>query len=133
MSAAPLAITLGDPAGIGPEIVAAAWSALRLTGPSFFAIGDAATIAATGCAVTVIRAPGEADASFGQALPVLDLPLSSPVIPGSPTSAAAPQVIAWIERAVALARFEQLAVDERGDRGGVSELQRLYVDGVIAR
>jgi 4-hydroxythreonine-4-phosphate dehydrogenase len=103
LSAPPLAITLGDPAGIGPEIVAAAWTALRLTGPSFFAIGDAATIAATGCAVSVVSTPGEAEASFGRALPVLDLPLTAPVTPGRPTSAAAPRVIAWIERAVALA------------------------------
>ncbi|WP_375269580.1 hypothetical protein, partial [Phenylobacterium sp.] len=29
----PLAISLGDPAGIGPEIVFKAWSALRETGP----------------------------------------------------------------------------------------------------
>jgi 4-hydroxythreonine-4-phosphate dehydrogenase len=99
----PLAVTLGDPAGIGPEIVAAAWSALRLTGPSFFAVGDAATIAAAGCAVTRIAAAQDASASFVGALPVLDLPLAAPVTPGQPTSAAASQVIAWIERAVALA------------------------------
>jgi 4-hydroxythreonine-4-phosphate dehydrogenase len=99
----PLAVTLGDPAGIGPEIVAAAWSALRLTGPCFFVVGDAAAIAATGCAVTPIAAAKDAPAAFAHALPVLDLPLAAPVTPGQPTSAAAPQVIAWIERAVALA------------------------------
>ena len=103
MSASPLAITLGDPAGIGPEIIAAAWAALRLTGPSFFAIGDAAAIAAAGCAVTRISAPDEAEASFAGTLPVLDLPLTSPATPGQPTSGAAPQVIGWIEKAVALA------------------------------
>ena len=103
MSAPPLAITLGDPAGIGPEIVAAAWAALRLTGPSFFAIGDAATIGATGCAVTLISTPSEVAAGFSHALPVLDLPLTSRVTPGQPTQTAAAQVIAWIERAVALA------------------------------
>jgi len=103
LSASPLAITLGDPAGIGPEIIAAAWAALRLTGPSFFAIGDAAAIAAAGCAVTRISAPDEAEASFAGTLPVLDLPLTSPATPGQPTSGAAPQVIGWIEKAVALA------------------------------
>jgi 4-hydroxythreonine-4-phosphate dehydrogenase len=98
----PLAVTLGDPAGIGPEIVAAAWTALRQTGPGFFAIGDAATIAATGCAVSRVAAAKDAPAAFADALPVLDLPLAAPVTPGQPTSEAAQQVIAWIERAVAL-------------------------------
>ncbi|HLY80278.1 MAG TPA: 4-hydroxythreonine-4-phosphate dehydrogenase PdxA [Caulobacteraceae bacterium] len=111
MSGAPLAITLGDPAGIGPEIVAAAWAALRHTGRSFFAVGDAATLAATGCEVRRIATAADAPAAFADALPVLDLPLAAPVTPGQPTPAAAPQVIAWIERAVALA----LA----GEAGGV--------------
>jgi len=101
--ATPLAVTLGDPAGIGPEIVAAAWAALRGAGPSFFAIGDAATITATGCAVQRIAAAKDAAAAFADALPVLDLPLTAQVTPGQPTPAAAAQVIAWIERAVALA------------------------------
>jgi 4-hydroxythreonine-4-phosphate dehydrogenase len=111
LSPAPLAVTLGDPAGIGPEIVAAAWSALRLTGPRFFAVGDAATIATAGRPVARISDAKDAFARFADALPVLDLPLASPVTPGAPTSAAAPQVIAWIEKAVALA----LA----GEAGGV--------------
>jgi len=101
-AAIPLAVTLGDPAGIGPEIIAAAWSALRRTGPGFLAIGDAATIAAAGCPVRRISDARDAS-GFAEALPVLDLPLAAPVTPGQPTSAAAPQVIAWIEKAVALA------------------------------
>jgi 4-hydroxythreonine-4-phosphate dehydrogenase len=101
-AAAPLAVTLGDPAGIGPEIIAAAWSALHDVGPSFFAIGDAATIAATGCAVHRIGSASEASSAFAEALPVMDLPLAAPVTAGQPTSNAAPQVITWIERAVAL-------------------------------
>ena len=103
-AATPLAVTLGDPAGIGPEIIAAAWSALRRSGPRFFAVGDAATIAAAGCPSPPHRrrTPGDAEC-FADALPVLDLPLSTPVTPGHPTSAAAPQVIAWIEQAVVLA------------------------------
>jgi 4-hydroxythreonine-4-phosphate dehydrogenase len=103
LNAPPLAITLGDPAGIGPEIVAAAWAALRLTGPSFFAVGDAATIAAAGCPVSRISDAQQAGACFASALPVLDLPLAAPVTPGQPTPDAAAHVIAWIERAVALA------------------------------
>ena len=111
MSGPPLAVTLGDPAGIGPEIVGAAWKALRGTGPRFFAVGDAGAIVATGCAVRRIAAAKDAPDAFSDALPVLDVPLAGPVTPGQPASAAAPQVIAWIEQAVALA----LA----GEAGGV--------------
>ena len=103
MSGPPLAITLGEPAGVGPEIVAAAWRALRGTGPAFFAIGDAATLAATAVPIASIDDPDEASGRFGAALPVLDLPLASPAVPGSPSPAAAPCVVRWIEAAVALA------------------------------
>ena len=42
-----IAVSLGDPAGIGPEIVAKAWAARdRLALPAFFAIGDPRAIAA---------------------------------------------------------------------------------------
>ncbi|MCS6891209.1 MAG: 4-hydroxythreonine-4-phosphate dehydrogenase, partial [Rhodovarius sp.] len=36
-----LVLTLGEPAGIGPEITAAAWRALHRQGPVFCWIGDA--------------------------------------------------------------------------------------------
>lgn len=39
-SPSPLAVTLGDPAGIGPEIVLKAWRALRDTGPAFAIFAD---------------------------------------------------------------------------------------------
>ena len=37
---APIALTMGDPAGVGPEITLRAWQAIRLSGPSFFIIAD---------------------------------------------------------------------------------------------
>jgi 4-hydroxythreonine-4-phosphate dehydrogenase len=77
----------------------------------FFAIGDAATIGRAGAPVACIANPGEVADRFAGALPVLDMPLPAPPTPGQPSGAAAPQVIAWIERAVALA----LA----GEAGGV--------------
>jgi 4-hydroxythreonine-4-phosphate dehydrogenase len=44
---APLAISMGDPAGIGPEIIAKAWAQRVAEGlPPFFATGDARAIAA---------------------------------------------------------------------------------------
>ena len=103
MSPPPLALSLGDPAGVGPEIVAAAWRALKTSGPVFFAAGDAATIRAAGAPVAVISDPSEAAALFADALPVLDLPLTTKPTPGHPSADAAPHVVRWIETAVALA------------------------------
>jgi 4-hydroxythreonine-4-phosphate dehydrogenase len=103
LSAPPLALSLGDPAGVGPEIVAAAWRALRTSGPAFFAVGDAATIRAAGATVAPIAGPGEAVARFADSLPVLDIPLTTKPTPGRPSADAAPHVVRWIETAVALA------------------------------
>ena len=67
----PLALTLGEPAGVGPEIVAAAWRALK-DGPQTFAvIGDADLLRRQGVPVQEIAAPAEAPAAFARALPVL--------------------------------------------------------------
>ncbi|RMD48316.1 MAG: 4-hydroxythreonine-4-phosphate dehydrogenase, partial [Alphaproteobacteria bacterium] len=70
-------MTAGDPAGIGPEILAAAWRALRSEGPVFLAIADPEALARlTGVPVATIADPAEAETVFGRALPVL--PLSWP-------------------------------------------------------
>ena len=45
MTLAPLALSLGDPAGIGPEITVKAWRALREQGPAFMVVGDAQALA----------------------------------------------------------------------------------------
>jgi len=97
-----LALSLGDPAGIGPEIVVKAWSALRHDGPAFVAVGDAASLAGAGAEVRVVASPAEASKVFAEALPVLDLPLPTPVRPGKADSSAAPCVIRWIEAATDL-------------------------------
>ena len=104
---APLAVTLGDPAGIGPEIIVKAWSALRHDGPPFVVIGDAHALAAASPAgAAIIRPvglPAEALQVFEDALPVLDLPLNTSVVAGQPSAAAAPAIIRWIETAAGLA------------------------------
>ncbi len=104
----PLALSLGDPAGIGPEIVAKAWSALRSEAQGFMVVGDYdALVAASGVrsAGRVLRvgSPDEAAAVFSSALPVLDLPLRSPVVAGKPSPAYAESVIRWIETGAGLA------------------------------
>jgi 4-hydroxythreonine-4-phosphate dehydrogenase len=103
----PLALTLGDPAGVGPEIIVKAWSELRREGPPFMVIGDFQAVAsASAGGASILRkvlAPAEAMTAFSDALPVLDLPLRAPVVAGRPSPAAAPAIIKWIETAVGLA------------------------------
>ncbi len=98
--AAPLAVTMGDPAGVGPEITRAAWSALRESGPAFFVIGDPALY---GDEAAPIGSPQEAASLFPGKLPVLPLSLASEAQAGQPSGANADAVITSIEQAVALA------------------------------
>jgi 4-hydroxythreonine-4-phosphate dehydrogenase len=93
-------LTMGEPAGIGAEIAADAWAALRATGPAFVLIDDARRD--FGVPVHAVDAP---DASgFADALPILHRPLPAPPAPGHPDPANAPAVIAAIAEAVALCR-----------------------------
>jgi 4-hydroxythreonine-4-phosphate dehydrogenase len=78
LAVSPIAISLGDPAGIGPELIAQAWAervAAQL--PPFFVVGGEAVIAAAaemrGLALPVARIsdPSEAAVLFDRALPVL--------------------------------------------------------------
>jgi 4-hydroxythreonine-4-phosphate dehydrogenase len=103
--AGPLALTLGDPAGIGPEIVVKAWNELRRSGPTFVVVGDYQSVASASGASNVRRvlSPVDALATFEQALPVIDLPLKSRVVAGQPSASAAPAIIRWIEMAAGLA------------------------------
>jgi 4-hydroxythreonine-4-phosphate dehydrogenase len=98
---------VGDPAGIGPEIAVKAWRALRETGPAFMVVGDHSTLAAASPqgAAALRRVTGSLEAAsvFGQALPVLDIPLNSTVVAGHPDPAYGQSVIRWIETAVGLA------------------------------
>jgi 4-hydroxythreonine-4-phosphate dehydrogenase len=100
----PLALTMGDPAGIGPEITGGAWAALREEGPAFFVVADPTLFAGTGVPIREIAAPEEAAVVFADALPVLPVPLAVPARPGRPDRANAGPVIAAIEQAVAFAR-----------------------------
>lgn len=101
-----LALTMGDPAGIGGELTLKAWSALRETGPAFTALDDAVRLRALdpGVPIQVVETIEASDAIFGRALPVLATPLAAAVIPGRGDPANAPAVIASIEGAVRLAQ-----------------------------
>ncbi len=103
----PLALTLGEPAGIGPDITLAAWSRrAELALPSFYLLADPEYIthraAQLGLEVPVAPvAPAEAVAAFAQALPVVDLGVKATAAPGRPDSTSAEVAIAAIHRAVA--------------------------------
>jgi 4-hydroxythreonine-4-phosphate dehydrogenase len=102
-----IALTAGDPAGIGCEIACKAWKRLRNDRP-FFLIGDlrqASRVAReTGIAVSAIAAPEEAPARFPEALPVLDHPLPIEPLPGTPDPANAGAVVETIRAAVSFVR-----------------------------
>ncbi|WP_299009665.1 4-hydroxythreonine-4-phosphate dehydrogenase PdxA [uncultured Caulobacter sp.] len=111
MTTRPLALSAGDPAGVGGEIIAKAWRALREDGPPFVVIGDAQLLASAGGGVKVraITRPREVLEVFAEALPVIDIPLLSPIVAGQPSPTYAPQVIRWIETGVGLALSGEVA------------------------
>ncbi len=104
----PLVVSLGDPCGIGPEIVAAAWRAVRHSPELAFAVvGDAETVAQQGVDIARITAPAEISSIFERAVPVLDRPLTEQAVPGKPDPVHAPHIIDWIRHGVTLCRSGQ--------------------------
>lgn len=104
----PLALTMGDPAGIGCEITLLAWQTLHRTGPAFVLLGDATAMrelaAHVGLHVPVreVSSVAMAAATFPDALPVLAVAPTGEVIPGRPSAVHAAAVIDSIDRAVKL-------------------------------
>ncbi|MEL6645042.1 MAG: 4-hydroxythreonine-4-phosphate dehydrogenase PdxA [Pseudomonadota bacterium] len=107
MTRRPIALTCGDPAGIGPEIAVAAWAELRETVP-FFWIGDPAHLP-EGSPVIEIDDPSQAQAASREAMPVLTHRFPAAATPGRPTPANAHCVISAIERGVGLVMGGQAA------------------------
>ncbi|MGV6803828.1 MAG: 4-hydroxythreonine-4-phosphate dehydrogenase PdxA [Ruegeria sp.] len=97
---APIALSCGEPAGIGPEIAAKAWRQLRGSCP-FFYIGDAAHLPED-IPAALIQDPSQAAEICAESLPVLTLPFPAANIPGQPDPANAPSVIDAIETGVSL-------------------------------
>src|SRR5579871_3520928 len=103
----PLAVTMGEPAGIGGEIAVQAWLRRSEGVPPFYLIDDPEQLSrlARRCGWTVpirrLGVPGEAAGAFAAALPVLPIGATPAAAPGRPDSADAPLVVAAIDRAVA--------------------------------
>ena len=105
--AKPLALTSGEPAGIGPDITLKAW--LRrdeLDLPAFYWLGDAASLdrraKALGLHIPLAEVrPEEAGGAFAQALPIVSIGHTATARPGRPDDSSAGAAMASIRQAVA--------------------------------
>lgn len=106
----PLALTLGEPAGVGPDLALALWARrAKLRVPPFLLLGDPAFLAARGRLLGLpvkIAECGAAEAisRFGSALPVLPIGIGVTAAPGTPDGSSAPAAQASIEQGVALVK-----------------------------
>jgi 4-hydroxythreonine-4-phosphate dehydrogenase len=103
----PLALTLGEPAGIGADITLAAWRRrAELALPAFYLLADPAFLAgrakrlALDIPIALVE-PSAAAAAFRTALPVVDIGVRITAQPGRPDETSAPAALAAIHRAVA--------------------------------
>ena len=102
----PIAISLGDPAGIGPEVLAKCWDNRSAFGlPAFVAIGDPRSIEAVWDGpIELITDPRDADSAFDVGLPIIQLSAPEPDVPGHPSVSGAHCSLDSLEIAVGLAR-----------------------------
>jgi len=101
----PIAMTMGDPAGVGPELALRAWLARDAASAPFFVLADPAALARLACRfslnVPIVEvAPSEAAAVFDRAMPVAPLAARADAPPGAASPEFAAATIESIERAV---------------------------------
>ena len=115
MAGLALAVSLGDPAGVGPELICEAWARRDAAAlPPFFAVGGAGLLAEAAAMrgldmpVQPIADPAEAIAVFPHALPVLGAE-DAPYRPGTPDPAGARLALASLTQAARLAVAGQAA------------------------
>jgi len=103
----PLALTLGEPAGIGPDLVLEIWRRrAEFDVPPFYIVGDPAFLGRRadrlGIDIALAAAtPATAAKIFCSALPVVGLDIAVSAEPGRPDRSSAPAAVASIRRAVA--------------------------------
>jgi 4-hydroxythreonine-4-phosphate dehydrogenase len=102
----PIAVSIGDPAGIGPEILAKAWVRRHEENlPPFFAVGDLRAISTVWDGpLRKIDSSAEAASVFGEALPIWEVEDAGEIVPGQPNMPGARCAIASLEIAVGVAR-----------------------------
>lgn len=131
----PLAVTMGEPAGIGSEITLKAWTGRTAATPPFFAIDDPENLARRAeslgydVPIRVIDNPNGALTTFPDALPVLRSPLDVQITPGVPNRATAAAVLRSIDMAV------ELALSGRASAVVTNPIQKqqLYEAGFVHR
>ncbi|EIE52968.1 4-hydroxythreonine-4-phosphate dehydrogenase [Salipiger aestuarii] len=97
---APVALSCGEPSGIGPELAEAAWAALGTALP-FVWIGAPAHLPG-GVPHVIVSDPSQAAEAARHGLAVLAIDIPGPRVPGTPQPAQAAGVIDSIARGVAL-------------------------------
>ncbi len=95
-----IAVTCGDPAGIGPEIAAQAWQALQGECVMIW-LGDPRHLP-PGTPFECVQTPSDAAKHMPNALPVLQIEFANPATPGQPDLQNARGVQSAIEHAVEL-------------------------------
>jgi len=111
----PLAITMGEPAGVGSELTLKAWLARRSGNRPFFAIADPEHLTdltrrlPIAVGIVEIDDPARAADVFVSALPVLPVKLAAPVRYGAPDPANARATIDAISLAARLAQAGRIA------------------------
>jgi 4-hydroxythreonine-4-phosphate dehydrogenase len=103
----PLAVTMGDPAGVGLDIALEAWCEHRRLGlPTFFlladpkALSDRARRLGLSVAIEEVSDGAEAESRFASSLPVQPVRLVEPATAGTPSPANATAVIDAIRKGV---------------------------------
>ena len=106
MNPLPLAVSLGDPAGIGPEVIGKCWDHRGVFGlPPFVAVGDPRSLSAVWDGrIVMIDDPRDVDSAFDVGLPLWPMTAASADIPGCPSVAGAHCSLDALELAVGLAR-----------------------------
>jgi 4-hydroxythreonine-4-phosphate dehydrogenase len=106
MEPLPLAVSLGDPAGIGPEVIGKCWDYRGAFGlPPFVAVGDPRSLAAVWDGpIAMIDDPRDVDSAFDVGLPLWPMTAAQADIPGCPSVAGAHCSLDALELAVGLAR-----------------------------
>ena len=103
----PLALTLGEPAGIGPDLALDVWRRrAELNVPPFYLVGTVDFLrrraARLGLDIPITAVtPRSAAAAFAGALPVVAIDVAVSAEPGRPDRSSAPAAVASIRRAVA--------------------------------
>lgn len=114
-TSAPLAVTMGEPAGIGGELSLKVWSMRQHGVRPFFILDDPARLAGLAgrlgldIPIREISRPAEAGSVFATALPVLAVRLGAAVRTGHPDPANAAATLEAIERGAKLALAGEIA------------------------